>query len=66
MPNPTSAQLMAAATAFVLVGCSERGVLEVAMPNPSATTHTIWVSNFRSDVQAGCQRRASPAGGPVF
>lgn len=52
MPNPTSAQLMAAATAFVLVGCSERGVLEVAMPNPSATTHTIWVSNFRSDVQA--------------
>ncbi|MEL6467725.1 MAG: alpha/beta fold hydrolase [Pseudomonadota bacterium] len=52
MPKPTTARLMFAAIAFVLVGCSERGVLEVAMPDPSATTHTIWVSNFRSDVQA--------------
>ena len=52
MPNPTAARLMAAAIAFVLVGCSKRGVLEVAMPDPSATTHTIWVSNFHSDVQA--------------
>ena len=52
MPYPTTACFIAAVTAFVLVGCSERGVLEVAMPDPSATTHTIWVSNFRSDVQA--------------
>ena len=53
MPYRTAARLMAAAIAFAIIGCSERGVLEVAMPAPSATTHTIWVSNFRSDVQAG-------------
>ncbi|MEO0380377.1 MAG: alpha/beta fold hydrolase [Pseudomonadota bacterium] len=52
MQNPSMVRLTAVAFAFVLGGCSERGVLEFAMPDASATTHTIWVSNFRSDVQA--------------
>ena len=52
MPRLPTAHLIAAAISFVLGGCAERGVLEFAMPDPSATTHTIWVANFRSDVQA--------------
>lgn len=36
----------------VLFGCSERGEIDFAKPDASATTHKIWVSNFRSTAPA--------------
>lgn len=49
-PIPNS--LFSLAVLFILFGCSERGSLSFAETTPSATTHTLWVANFRSDIEA--------------
>ena len=34
----------------LLGACAARGTLSFADPDPSATTHTIWIANYRSEV----------------
>lgn len=57
MPHPF--RVLIIVIALFLSGCAERGVLEFSTPDAFATTHKIWVSNFRSDIQADA-RSAPP------
>lgn len=58
--------LLLLVVAACLCSCTRRGVIEFAEPTPAASVHNVWVTNFRSEIQAGAGGAPPRPSEPVF